>query len=128
MICHKTKTNQTNLPLGVDKRVHTFSKSMNPKVNGIAKLKFELVYNDVAVQHIYYAVRGPPPLYFVVTIHVLVFIYITSKSAENIETKAIPLSFPLVEAHPTLLVGLRICCLYFLESGVLGITLKCIWW
>ena len=34
----------------MDKEVHTFPKSVYPKVYIIARLKFELVYSDVAVQ------------------------------------------------------------------------------
>ena len=30
-----------------DKRVHAFPKGINPKVNGIARLEFELTYDDV---------------------------------------------------------------------------------
>ena len=34
-----------------DKRVHTFRKSISPKVNVIEWLKFELAYYDVTVQY-----------------------------------------------------------------------------
>ena len=35
-----------------DKRVHAFPKSRRPKANVTAQLDFELVYYNVAVQHI----------------------------------------------------------------------------
>ena len=35
-----------------DKEVHTFFKSIGSKVNVTARLKFELTYNDVTVQHV----------------------------------------------------------------------------
>ena len=39
---------------GGNKGVHAFPKSINPKVNVIAKLKFELAYIDTAVEHFSY--------------------------------------------------------------------------
>ena len=44
----------------VDKRGHTFPKSISVKVNVIARLKFELTYYNVAVRHFsYYSTRTP---------------------------------------------------------------------
>ena len=37
---------------GGDKRVHTFPKSINPKVNVIVQLEFELVVYNVKVIHV----------------------------------------------------------------------------
>ena len=34
--------------------VHTFPKGISPKVNAIARLKFELAYNESVVQHFSY--------------------------------------------------------------------------
>ena len=36
----------------MDKGVHTFPKGISPKVNVIVRLKFELTYNGVTVQHV----------------------------------------------------------------------------
>ena len=36
----------------MDKGVHAFPKGINPKVNVIAQLEFELAYYDVAVQYV----------------------------------------------------------------------------
>ena len=44
-----------------DKKVHAFSKGINPKENSVAWLKFKLAYNDVAVQHAGYYAKGIPP-------------------------------------------------------------------
>ena len=44
------KTNQA-IAVGI-KRVHTFPKSINPKVNVRAWLQFELAHYDFAIQHI----------------------------------------------------------------------------
>ena len=42
----------------MDKRSYIFPKGLNPKENVIARPEFELVYYDVAVQHInQYATR-----------------------------------------------------------------------
>ena len=44
-----------------DKGVHTFPKSICPKVNLIARLKYELTYNDSTVHHFnHYTTRTPP--------------------------------------------------------------------
>ena len=41
--------------------VRTFSMGISSKVNVIAQLEFELVYNDVAVQHFsHYATMSSP--------------------------------------------------------------------
>ena len=43
----------------VHKKVHTFPKGISPEVNRIARLGFELVYYDVAVQHVsHYAMKS----------------------------------------------------------------------
>ena len=34
-----------------DKRVHAFPKDINPKINVMAQLEFELVYFEAAVQY-----------------------------------------------------------------------------
>ena len=41
-----------------DKEVDAFSKGINPKVNIIAWQEFELIYYDVAVQHINHYTMG----------------------------------------------------------------------
>ena len=46
------------------KGVHAFPKSINPKVNAITQLEFELPYYDAAVQHISHDTTGAP-LYFI---------------------------------------------------------------
>ena len=46
-----------------DKWVHTFLKGINPRVNVIEQLEFELVYNDFAVHHFnHYATETPSPV------------------------------------------------------------------
>ena len=45
-----------------DKGVHTFPKGIGPKVNTIARLKFEL-YFTAAVQHFSYYAMGTPSDY-----------------------------------------------------------------
>ena len=41
--------------------VHTFSKGISLKVNRLARLEFELIYYDVAVQYIsHYATKTLP--------------------------------------------------------------------
>ena len=48
---------------GGDKWVHAFRKGINPKVNAISRLKFELAYYVVAVKHVnHYAMRIPPSM------------------------------------------------------------------
>ena len=43
-----------------DKRIHTFSESISPKVNVIMYLEFELTYNDVTVKHVrHYTMSAP---------------------------------------------------------------------
>ena len=43
-----------------DKMIHTFPQSICPKVNTIARLEFELAYDDSAVQHFNpYTTRTP---------------------------------------------------------------------
>ena len=45
-----------------DKGVHTFPKSICPKVNVIARLEYELAYYDPAVHCFnHYTTRTPPP-------------------------------------------------------------------
>ena len=49
-----------------DKRVHTFSKGICPKVNIIAQLEFKLTYSNSAVHRFnHYTTRTPPyiPVY-----------------------------------------------------------------
>ena len=46
--------------LGGDKRFHVFLNGINPKVNIIVRLEFELVSYDVAVEHISHYVTGTP--------------------------------------------------------------------
>ena len=41
-----------------DKGVHAFPKSIYLKVNVIARLTFELAYNDVVVQHVSHYTTG----------------------------------------------------------------------
>ena len=43
---------------GEDKRVHAFPKSISLKLNVIAWLKFEVIYYDVAVQHVSHYAMG----------------------------------------------------------------------
>ena len=44
-----------------DKRVHTFSEGICPKVNVIARLEYELAYYDSAVHRFnHYTKRKPP--------------------------------------------------------------------
>ena len=44
-----------------DTEVHTFSKGICPKVNVLARLDFELAYNDPAVHRFnHYTTRTPP--------------------------------------------------------------------
>ena len=43
-----------------DVGVHTFDKGIRAKVNVIARLEFELAYNNVTVQHVSHCVRGYP--------------------------------------------------------------------
>ena len=51
---------QFNPYLGI-KGLHTVPKSIIPEVNVIARLEFELGYNDVTVQHIsHYTTRTYP--------------------------------------------------------------------
>ena len=45
-----------------DKGVHTFSKGICPKVNVIARLEFELAYNDFAVHCFNHYTTRPPLL------------------------------------------------------------------
>ena len=46
-----------------DKRVHTFPKGICPKVNVIARLEYELAYNDSAVHRFnHYTTRTTPAL------------------------------------------------------------------
>ena len=42
-------------------QVHDFSNGINPKVNVIARLEFELTYYDVADQHASHYTTGQPP-------------------------------------------------------------------
>ena len=46
--------------MGVDMEVYTFCKGISPKVNVMARLEFELVYYDVAIQHASYYSTGTP--------------------------------------------------------------------
>ena len=43
-----------------DKEVNNFAKGINPKVNVIVRLEFELAYYDVTVQHISQYAMGTP--------------------------------------------------------------------
>ena len=45
-----------------DKEVHTFLRSISPKVNVIVQQEFELSYYDVAVRHVNHGVTGTPPI------------------------------------------------------------------
>ena len=42
------------------KRFHSFPKGISQKVNVIARLEFELVYYDIAVQYVSYNTRETP--------------------------------------------------------------------
>ena len=45
-----------------NKGVHTFPKGICPKVNVIAQLEFELIYNDSTVHHFnHYTTKTYPP-------------------------------------------------------------------
>ena len=46
-----------------DKNVHSFAKSVSPKVNIIALLEFELAYYDVASQALQPISHGVSPLF-----------------------------------------------------------------
>ena len=45
-----------------DKGVHTFLKGICPKVNVIARLEYEIAYNDSAVHRFKQLLHEPPPL------------------------------------------------------------------
>ena len=60
-----------------DKGVHAFLKGISPKVNGIMKLEFELVYNNIAVQHVRHKAMGIPHLYkWSLIIRYMVFLFL----------------------------------------------------
>ena len=48
-------------PAEGDKKIHTFLKSICPKMNVIAWLKFELVYLEAKVKHVNHYVTGDSP-------------------------------------------------------------------
>ena len=41
--------------------LHTFPKGISPKMNAIARLKFELANYDITVQHVNHNATGTPP-------------------------------------------------------------------
>ena len=48
-----------------DKRVYTFPKVINPKVNVIARLEFELAFCTIAVQQLnHYTLENPHSLFY----------------------------------------------------------------
>ena len=52
-----------------DKVIHTFLKSIGPKVNLIDRLEFELAYYDVAVEYISHYATGTLTLIFVSSVY-----------------------------------------------------------
>ena len=46
-----------------NKCVHTYPKGINPKVNVIAWLEFELAYYDAVVYHANHSASGTSPIY-----------------------------------------------------------------
>ena len=58
-----------------DKRFHLFSKIINPKVNAIALLEFELTYNDVAVHHVSHDATKTSRLFLFIYIYIYKYIY-----------------------------------------------------
>ena len=60
--CGRTAVILFNQDLGGGQRVNTFPKNICSKVNARVRLGFELVYYDVAAQHISHNTRETPPL------------------------------------------------------------------
>ena len=54
----KNKTSTIQPIAGEGKRVHTFPKSITPKMNTIMRLEFKLTYFDVIVEHINHYTKG----------------------------------------------------------------------
>ena len=62
-----------------DKVVHIFLNSIDPKVNVIAQLEFELTYYDVPVQHVsHHIMRTLFHIYSVIHLSLLIFFDILS--------------------------------------------------
>ena len=47
---------------GGNKGVYNFPRGISPKENVIARLEFELAYNDIVVQHVNHYTSETPPL------------------------------------------------------------------
>ena len=72
---------KTILIIAGDKGVYAFPKSINPKVNVIAWLEFELAYYDVTVQHFnHYTTGNPLDITIIITVGVDDIIAINCKS------------------------------------------------
>ena len=74
--------------------MHSFPKGINQQPNVMARLEFELVYNDVAVQHVRHYITGTTHS----TVKVKMKIFQYSSNLKYIELKAIP-SKGLVAIH-----------------------------
>ena len=59
-----------------DKEVDTFHKGINPDVNGVALLEFELASFEAAVQYFGYYTTGSPVSVFADYIYIYIYIYI----------------------------------------------------
>ena len=64
-----------------DQGAHTFPKGISLKVNAIARLDIELVYNDVIVEHVtYYTTRTSPPVFVFVLKFMAIAVQLTKLS------------------------------------------------